>query len=293
MRKKMKMSIVIVAYKSGDILKKCLDSINQYNDLGNELEVIVVDNSPEDARVESVIADSSLKGVCYILANNDGFGAGNNIGARMANGEIVAFINPDIILIEPVFKSICERFDENKRLALMGVKLLYEDLTPGFSFYFDYKMSVVKKWSLKLWNKTNRFDSKQMYIAGANLFVRRNVFEKAGMFDENIFMYYEEPDLSRRIRKAFPECDIYFDPSLRMIHLEKKSTPNSLFSVKQEMDSAIYYGKKYGLDYKRKIRFEYRYYKLKQAIYKIMNSPKAVEIDSIITMIKNTYSEFV
>ena len=48
----MKISVIIVAYKSGDILVKCLDSIAKYNDIEDELEVIVVDNSPEDERIE-------------------------------------------------------------------------------------------------------------------------------------------------------------------------------------------------------------------------------------------------
>ena len=78
---------------------------------------------------------------------------------------------------------------------LMGGKLLFEDLKPGFSFYFDYKPSIIKKWSLKLWNRKDRYDEKNMYIAGADLFVRRDAFCEAGKFDENIFMYYEEPDL--------------------------------------------------------------------------------------------------
>ena len=55
-----------------------------------------------------------------------------------------------------------------------------------------------------------------------------------------------------------------------MIHLEKKSTPNTLNSVKYEFDSAIYYGKKYKLNYKRKVEFEIWYYKLKFIFYSLI-----------------------
>lgn len=285
----MQMSVIIVAYKSGEILKNCMNSIAKYNDLGDELEVIVVDNSPDDARIESIISESDLKEFMYIPANNNGFGAGNNIGARAAKGEVLAFINPDIILIEPVFKKIYEHFCDNNNLCLMGAKLLYDNMNPGFSFYYDYKMSVLKKWTLKLWNRLDTFDSNQMYLAGADMFVRREAFEKAGMFDEKIFMYYEEPDLIRRIRTAIPDAEIAYDPTLKMIHLEKKSTPSSLAMIGHEMNSAIYYGKKYGLDYRRKIRFEYHYYELKMLVYRIFSKSKADSIAEIMKYIEENY----
>lgn len=287
----MKISVIIVAFKSSNILIRCLDSIQKYNDLGEELEVLVIDNSPEDSRVDTAIEKSTYKGCKYYPADNNGFGAGNNIGAAHAKGEILAFINPDIILIEPIFKEIYERFQQRKNLSLMGIKLLHEDLKQGFSYYYDYKYSIIKKWSLKLWNKLNYFDADNMYIAGADLFVRKSSFERAGKFDENIFMYYEEPDLIRRIRKAVPGAKIEFEPRLQMIHLEKKSTPSSIFSVEQEMESAIYYGRKYGLDYKKKVRFECRYYKIKLYIYKIISQQKAMEIKPIVELLENKYYE--
>lgn len=287
----MKISVIIVAYKSGDILVSCLDSIEEYNDLGDELEVIVVDNSPADARVDGALLKSKYQNYRYIPADNRGFGAGNNIGAKNAKGEVLAFLNPDIILIQPVFKGIYETFVQNHKLAFLGGKLLCENLAPGFSFYFDYKPSVVKKWSLKLWNRLNRFDSEQMYIAGADMFVRKKVFEQIGMFDENIFMYYEEPDISRRIRKCFPDSEIRFCPEFKMIHLEKKSTPSSLAMIGHEMNSCIYYGKKYSLDYQKKIRFEYRYYKLKRLIYQLLRNEKSAKMNEIIGYLQQNYDE--
>ena len=133
-----KISVIIVAYKSANILKRCLDSIAKYNDLGDELEVIVVDNSPEGFRVQSEIEKSNYKNFKYIAADNKGFGAGNNIGAKVAGGEILAFLNPDIILIEPIFKGIYQEFLQDSKVEMLGVKLLYEDMKIGFSFYYDY-----------------------------------------------------------------------------------------------------------------------------------------------------------
>ena len=59
----MKISLVIVAYKNGNILLDCLNSIEKYNDLKDELEVIVVDNSPVNERVESFVKLSSIQNI--------------------------------------------------------------------------------------------------------------------------------------------------------------------------------------------------------------------------------------
>lgn len=266
----MEMSVIIVAYKSGKIVRQALESIVRYNDIGHELEVIVVDNSPEKERVYDQIKDVYCPNFVYIPSDNRGFGAGNNEGAKVAHGKVLAFLNPDIILVEPIFKNIVDRMNRES-IGMLGIQLCYEDLKPGFSFYYDYQMSSMKKWTLKLWNKLGRFDAKLMYTSGADMFICKDVFMNAGMFDENMFMYYEEPDIKRRIEKNYPKHSIVYDGSMKMIHLEKKSTPSSLAMIGHEMDSSVYYGKKYGLDYKKKLVFEYNYYGIKESVYSLLN----------------------
>lgn len=288
----LKISVVIVAYKNFEVLLRCMNSIDKYNDIGGDLELIIVDNSPKDERVENEIKRSNFKGYRYIKANNDGFGAGNNIGESVASGEIVAFLNPDIILIEPIFKKVIHRFETNENLALLGGKLLYEDLSDGFSFYYDYKSSFVSKQMIKVCNKANHFNPKSMYISGANLFFRKSVFEKIGKFDENIFMYFEEPDLTRRIKQTFPNMTVEFDKNIRMIHLERKSTPNSLFLMEQNFKSAIYYGKKFSLDYKSKLKNEYNYLKFKRTVYRLLHKTEQTnQMNELISELKEKYMD--
>ena len=93
----------------------------------------------------------------------------------------------------------------------------------------------------------------------------------------------------RRLRKVQKDCKIVYEPGIRMIHLEKKSTPMSMNMIGHEMDSCIYYGKKYGLDYKKKIRFEYRYYKLKRMVYKVLKNQKAERMNEIIQYLNENY----
>ncbi|MBQ0068073.1 MAG: hypothetical protein KBS60_07850 [Phascolarctobacterium sp.] len=61
-----KISVITVAYKNSKVVVDLLNSIAKYNDIGNELEVIIVDNSPEDARIEEVIKVADYKSYIYI-----------------------------------------------------------------------------------------------------------------------------------------------------------------------------------------------------------------------------------
>lgn len=264
------LSVIIVAYKNWEVLLKALKSIEEYNDIGNALEIIVVDNSPEDARIKEYLPKDYSVSLTYVPSDNRGFGAGNNDGEKIAKGEYIAFINPDIILIEPVFKKIIDVFESDKTVCLAGLKLLDKNKKWTFSFYYDYEISFFSKQIIKLRNECDQFNQKTMFICGADMFMRKSTFDDAGHFDENIFMYYEESDLTRRIKKIRPDARIVYIKDAKMIHLEKQSSGTSETMVKQQIQSCIYYGKKYGLDYRKKIDQDYKYLRFKKRICSII-----------------------
>ncbi|MGN0384182.1 MAG: glycosyltransferase [Eubacterium sp.] len=263
------LSLVIVAYENWKIVQDELDSLVKYNDLGNKLEVIVVDNSSEDKRIGKYIKEDWPFDYTYVLSENKGFGYGNNRGVELARGRIIGFVNPDILYIEPIFKKMVDFFDDPS-VIMVGNRLLNADRKWTFSFYNDYRYSPLDKNLLKFYNKRGIYKEKKMYIAGCNMFVRKEDFIKAGMFDENIFMYYEEPDLIRRLRANNKDGKVVFSKDTHMIHLQRESTPQSDFAVIQEIKSCIYYGKKYNLNYKGKIKADYRYNKFISRVGKML-----------------------
>lgn len=118
-----RISVIIVAFKNGDILENALDKLYRYNDIGDDLEVIVVDNSPENEEVYDFVCRSDFQTCKYIKAQNKGFGAGNNLGVKEASGEILAFINPDVYLVEPIFKDVYSFFqDDNNFFICLVIK---------------------------------------------------------------------------------------------------------------------------------------------------------------------------
>lgn len=265
--KAIRISIVIVSYNNLQVLIDCVDSISKFNDIGEELEVIIVDNSTNN-NVYCYIKEN-YKWIDIIKNENNGFGQGNNVGAKVANGEFLIFLNPDTILIEPIFKFVIQSFEKNPRLTLFGLKLVNRDLEWNMSYYFIDKHDFLSGQIIRLLNKFDIFFNNNMFISGANIFVRKNDFFNAGMFDENIFLYHEEPDLIKRIKSLGGR--IRYFKSRRIIHLEGQTVNSDEFALKRRLESARYYSKKYGLSFQKQVKSEIRYNKIKLFIYKFAN----------------------
>ena len=216
------LSVIIVSYRNPVVLRDCLESIEEFNDIGDALEVIVVDQS-EDA---SVLPEMTFEfaNVTFLRNENRGFGSGNNVGARYAHGNVLLFLNPDTILLEPIFAFALQRFEDDPRLGLFGCRLVSGDGDRNQSFFMKrpYGFFSIMLWHI--YDRFDRFNPDTMYITGADMFVSRNAFERVGGFDERMFMYYEETYLCARLMEQ--NYDIAYFPQKRIVHLEGKSSSN-------------------------------------------------------------------
>ncbi len=288
-----KISVIIVAFKNGDVLKNALDKLYRYNDIGDDIEVIVVDNSPENEEVYDSVCKSDFQTCKYIKAQNKGFGAGNNLGVKEASGEILAFINPDVYLVEPIFEDVYSFFQDDKNLMMLGCQVLDKNGKKTYSYFFDYEHSLAEKILTRLFNKTGHYDQRRMFTSGCNLFIRRSAFLNAGQFDEKLFMYYEEADIRRRIQLTHPGCCVAFDRKHSIMHLGG----SLLFSenrFRMHKESTIYFGKKYNLDYKQKLRYEYRFNRFKYAVLSVLKNKAEIEdLRKEILCFEKYYSEYI
>lgn len=242
-------SFVIVTYKSIDLIQDCIDSIFEFSE-GN-FEVIVVDNSPkEDSEVLKKFLIENYQATVKFIRNerNGGYGQGNNVGVKNSKGDLIAIVNPDIRFTESFAPTVRNQFLSNKNLSLLGFKQLGGR---NLSFYVkpEYFIPVIDKVIVKVFNKFNWFHSKYLYLSGACLFLRKEYFVKAGLFDENIFLYFEEPDVSNRLSKLGHQ--IKFDKSIKYIHLVGDRSEISEGTFKSWLDSLIYYLEKFKIKKKR------------------------------------------
>lgn len=264
----MKLSVIIVAYVNIEDIKNCIESIDKYNDAGNDVEIIVVDNSPNMKLYEFV--QQNYPSVSIIKNENTGFGDANNKGVEIAKGDILFFLNPDTILVEPLFQHIIKRM-QDKTVGIMGFDLLTGDMKKNSSYGWIDKDGLLQNQLLKVFKKIGYFNEKKMYIEGANMIIRKEVFEAAGRFDANIFMYFEEQDLSKRVIKLGYR-NVY-DESHSLIHLQGGSS-SSETSLKYEVESLKYYCKKYDMNLQKIVAKKIRAIKFKRFIFGFINQEK-------------------
>ena len=239
------LSIIIVTYNSNNYIKNCLDSIFQYNDIAHELEVIIVDNSAEAVSLEmqTIINDSYFNKVKFIKNDrNGGYGYGNNIGIKKAVGKYIAIMNPDITMTEPLFYNAIQQFEKDKNLGILGYKQ-YGAFNLSFYFRQEYYIPILTPVLTKICNRVNWFFEKQMFLSGAYFFTKKNAFDKIGNFDENIFLYCEESDITNRFLNA--NYSIKYDSSKSYRHEIDGRKDMSSSGFKYLLNSTIYYLEKY------------------------------------------------
>lgn len=234
MVKKPILSIIIVKYRADDFLKQCLRSIRK----NTRWEVIVVDNDKE----------------------NIGYGAGCNRGAANAKGKYLLFLNPDTVILEDALEKMVQFVEENPRTAVLGPKI-YQNFQKekflSFCRFPDPLTSLFVFSPIKSFWQDNPFFSRYVYwenkkengildveaVAGAAILVRKEAFEKVGGFDENFFLYFEENDLCRRIKKQGGRI-VYF-PEAKIIHFGGKSTVDCQSAIREFRKSRGYFFRKH------------------------------------------------
>jgi len=235
------LSIIIVTYNSERLIFDCLNSIYNFNDIDNSLEIIIVDNCSADC--EQVFAkiqtDYPIDIVLIKNGENKGYGYGNNLGVNVSNAPYFIVMNPDVRLVEPIFQKILSKFNEYRSVGMMGV--CFKDGSDNLYFKPEYQ-NLFKMIFSHMFIKFKIFDIENMYFSGSFLIFDKQSFIEAGYFDEHIFMYYEEADISNRIiavkKKTLLLNDVFV---LHLIH-GREVKPNLL-----EIDvvSLKYYLNKY------------------------------------------------
>lgn len=240
-----RLSIIILTYNSEKDIYPCLESVYQHNDIGEGLEVIVVDNQSRDfAIMEQEITQRYPEVIITQNTHNGGYGQGNNVGIRMAQAPVVAIMNPDVRLMQPIFAAALQALQNDT--IMCGGKQMHTPTQLGWSYAFDYNaMSYLQVPLRNIYKRFDYYDYRHMYLSGAFFFIRKECFEQIGMFDEQIFMYGEECDIHLRLRKVFPKKKIKFMP-IPYLHLSAER-PFEEKRYRQLLDADLYVCRKHGL----------------------------------------------
>jgi GT2 family glycosyltransferase len=239
----MDVSIILVNYNTANLLIKCIDSIYRFTE-SLEFEIIVVDNKSTDDSVQ-VVKTNYPQVLCISSNENLGFGKGNNLGVKYARGEFLFLLNSDTLLMENSIAILHDFFTKKEKelyLGVIGCKLVDEQMQiansgGGFPLVINDLKEYYYVLVEKLFNHTfpprdsYNFDAPFLeidYVIGADMFLRKSVYDEVGGFDEKYFMYYEESDMQIAIRKLGLKC--YINTRTKILHLEGGSTNRRKFS---------------------------------------------------------------
>lgn len=232
----MKLSVIIVNYNVKSFLEQCLYSVVKAIQPING-EVIVVDNNSTDG--SEIMVRNTFPNVKLIVnTENVGFAKANNIGIQASTGEYILVLNPDTIIEENTLRQCLQFMESHPDAGALGPKMidgkgnflpeskrgLPAPLTALFKIAGINKLfpqsALFNKYYLGHLpvNQTNEVD----VLTGAFMFIRRQVLNITGLFDESFFMYGEDVDLSYRITLAGYKN--YYFPETTIIHYKGEST---------------------------------------------------------------------
>ena len=223
------LSIIIVNWNSQHYLRACLQSILQE---ATRLiyEVIVIDNA-------STLDDIDKLGIDFPFIRlirsdqNLGFARANNVGFQNSTADYVLFLNPDTVIEGSALRAMLDVLKKRQDAGIVGSRLLNSDGTLQTSCVQRYPRALNQALStdffythlpwMPLWGLAPLFQTTSdpvsvEVISGACLMVRRDVFEKVGLFSEDYFMYAEDVDLCHKVAQAGRRC--YYLSSATVLH---------------------------------------------------------------------------
>jgi GT2 family glycosyltransferase len=231
----MKLSIIIVHYRTRGLLKHCLQGLLDAK-IGVEHEIIVADNASKDGTKE--MCARKFPSVRFLEnAVNIGFGRANNAAMKEARGEYFVILNPDTCIFPGQFEKVLAYAESHPDVGVVGAKLMNPDGTTQTSCYrspkwftpltrrmFFGNMPFGKRENARfLMTDFDRKETREVdWVQGSFMCVPRRVVDEVGGFDDRYFMYFEDIDWCRRIRASGRRV-VYF-PEAAFIHYHRRES---------------------------------------------------------------------
>lgn len=249
-------SVIVVNYNTKDLILQCLKSVFE-EESHLEKEVIVVDNASEDGSVEEIrnlkFKNKNYKSRLKIIVNkkNVGFSKANNQGIKIAKGRYILLLNSDTKVKEETISKLLEFAQSKKNAGAVAPRLLNPDGTiQGSVFRLPTISLAIRQYWLGergLLDKHAPISNKPLEVEScvmAAFMITPQALKRVGLLDERYFMYYEDLDFCRRIRKE--GLKIYYLPSAEVIHYHGASARKIEDQEKQRKrlvaSSKIYFG---------------------------------------------------
>jgi hypothetical protein len=193
-------SIIIAAHNGMDHIGKCLDSVFAQDYSG--FEVIVVDNASTDGMSDYVRRNRPLVRLLKSPLNL-AYGKGNNLGASVAKGDLLLFLNHDVIVTNTFLSELVRVMHANSEIGVAQSKIMMAS-NPSLIDSVGAYLTTTGVWVHPNHGEPDGMGNpgpiEILGACGACLMVRRDVFEELGGFDPDFVIYYDDADLAWRAR---------------------------------------------------------------------------------------------
>lgn len=254
----MKVAVIILNYNSFNDCCKCVSFLKSQE--GVELELILVDNcSPDGDKVKALCQEER----CTFIPSkeNRGYNAGNNIGLRYAadKGYKYALIaNPDMEFPQTDYvKILIATIEKDENIVVIGSDILTpegihqnpkirQNITLKNSFDWIKVLYTKNKITSKIPNWINNPNHSQFCtcLNGCCFLIKISFLKEINFFDEETFLYGEEPILGRQVELAGKK--LFYTTETYAVHDHKKSREgNHSFRFKHWKQSRLIYIRKY------------------------------------------------
>jgi len=235
------LTVIIVTYRTNhDILDDCIKSIDQ------NVKILIIENS-EDIKFKEKY-ENKYRSVSVILSGkNLGYGGGNNLGFEKINTRYGLISNPDVIYSSNFFQEIEKYLIPEIEFSIIGVAYDNEDNYLSYGSFYEEKSIILKN------KKYGKNGLKEVdWVVGCSVLLDTNKINLSKLFDENIFLYFEEIDLCRQIK--LKGGNVFTSSKLIVKHLGHKGSAatDPDYTIETEMFrnwhwmwSSFYYHKKY------------------------------------------------
>lgn len=244
MSEALRLAVVIVNYRTADLVIDCLASLHEPGAMPASTHVMVVDGGSADgsaARIGAAMAAHGWLERASLLALdvNGGFAYGNNRGLEQVyelrgESDYVLFLNPDTVVQKDALRELVAFMDRTPDAGIAGSRLEDPDGTPQTcAFRFpnavaelesEAHLGLITRLTTR-WHAVIQPGGSPLavdWVSGASMIMRSAALRDVGAFDEDFFLYYEELDLCLRAANAGWRC--YHVPASRVVHLVGRST---------------------------------------------------------------------
>jgi N-acetylglucosaminyl-diphospho-decaprenol L-rhamnosyltransferase len=239
---KKRVSVVIVNYKTAELVMQSVLSLLEEIAHLPELFVYVIDNSSQDGsqgKLIDFIQENQIDNRVKLLSMplNGGFAYGSNAGIRQAlvhQSDYIMLLNPDTIIRQGAVSHLVAFLEQHSHVGIVGSQLEnidghVENSAHRFPSIFGQliessRLAVLDKLfpNYVLTYPATDMAHQSDWVSGSSMMVRKEVFENVGLLDESYFLYFEEVDFFRRVNHA--GWQTWYVPESKVMHMEGVST---------------------------------------------------------------------